>query len=120
VITAGWATAAGAAAWAAAVVVALVEGEAAVVLGDGLVVGGFGAVVVVGQVSPGTVMPRMGAMQLGCLAAEEKEAEPASRRRAVGMSAMTAFRTLCIIGDISPPVLILPARFIRDWRGRQQ
>jgi hypothetical protein len=106
----------------AAVVAVVVEGGPAVVLGDGLVVGGvFGGVVVVGlQLSPGTVMPRMGAMQLGCLAAEEKEADPASRRRAVDMSAMTTFRTLCIVDDISPPVLVLPAPVMRDWRGTQQ
>jgi hypothetical protein len=121
VITAGWATAAGAAAWAAAAVVALVEGAPAVVLGVGLVVVVFGGAVVVVQVRPGMVIAPIGGIQRGAgLAAEEKEAEPASRRRAVGMSAMTAFRTLCIVGDISPPVLILPARFIRDWRGTQQ
>jgi hypothetical protein len=106
----------------APVVAVVVEGGPAVVLGDGLVVGGVfgGAGVVVVHVRPGTVMVPIGGMHRAGLAAEEKEAEPASRRRAVGMSAMTAFRTLCIVGDISPPVLILPARFIRDWRGTQQ
>jgi hypothetical protein len=101
--------------------VAVIGGAVGVVLGDGLVVVVVvGGTVVVGlQVSGGMLMGPSG-MQLGCLAAEEKEAEPARRSSAVGMSAMTAFRTLCIVDDISPPVLILPAPFMRDRRGTQQ
>jgi hypothetical protein len=106
----------------AAVVAVVVEGGPAVVLGDGWVVEGVfgGAGVVVVHVRPGTVMVPIGGMHRAGLAAEEKEADPASRRRAVDMSAMTTFRTLCIVDDISPPVLVLPAPVMRDWRGTQQ